>query len=98
MFAKRGSLEDEGYNWLLFYEVIYRNILLLLILHRRGPLVLALVGKRSLYLSVYRNIIIIYFTILGELKIVKEVKEVAFNLIKELIYITDITYLKCKCN
>jgi len=40
----------------------------------------------------------ISLTILGELKIIEEVEEVALNLIKELTYIADIAYLKCKCN
>jgi len=42
--------------------------------------------------------VIIYLTILGELKTIKKVKEVAFNLIKEFIYIADIIYPKRKCN
>ena len=41
---------------------------------------------------------IIYLIISRELKTIKEVEEVALNLIKELIYITDITCPKRKRN
>ena len=68
MPAERGSLKDKGYNWLLLYKIIYKNIA------------------------------VIYLIIPGELKIVKEVEEVAFNLIKELIYIVNVAYLKRKYN
>lgn len=39
-----------------------------------------------------------YLIILGELKIVKEVKEVVINLIKEFTYITNVACPKRKRN